>query len=154
MSNVKKKLSKIKANEPTIIKEFKDFINRGNVVDLAVGVIVGGAFSAIVTSLVDNIVTPVLSMIIGGFDLTGLSITVPSFLGATEPATIKYGLFLQNVIDFLITAFVIFIMVRFINKLQAKAKLEEEERQAEEEAQEDENTALLREIRDLLKKKK
>jgi large conductance mechanosensitive channel len=154
MSTVKKNLKKIKANEPAIIKEFKEFINRGNVVDLAVGVIVGGAFSAIVTSLVDNIVTPVLSMVIGGFDLTGLSITVPSFLGATEPATIKYGLFLQNVIDFLITAFVIFIMVRFINKLQEKAKLEEEEKKAEEEAQEDENTALLREIRDLLQKKK
>lgn len=154
MSNVKKSLKKIKAKEPTIIKEFKEFINRGNVVDLAVGVIVGGAFSAIVTSLVDNIITPVISMLIGGFDLSGLSVTVPSFLGATEPATIKYGLFLQHVVDFLITAFVIFLMVRFINKLQEKAKLEEAEKEKAEEKQEDENTALLREIRDALVKQK
>ena len=154
MSKVKSNLKNLKAKEPEIVKEFKEFINRGSVVDLAVGVIVGGAFSAIVTSLVNNIVTPILSIFIGGLDFSDLVITVPSFLGATEPATIKYGLFLESVIDFLVIAFVIFLMVRGINKLQAAAKKEEKEKEEAEEKQEDENTALLREIRDALVKKK
>lgn len=154
MSTVQKNLKNIKAKEPKVVKEFKEFINRGNVVDLAVGVIVGGAFGAIVTSLVNNIVTPIISIFIGGLDFSHLKITVPSFLGATDPATINIGLFLQSVIDFLVIAFVIFLMVRFINKLQEAAKLKAEKKEKEEAKQEDENTALLREIRDLLKKKK
>lgn len=154
MSKVKKNLKNIKAKEPQIVKEFKDFINRGSVVDLAVGVIVGGAFGAIVTSLVNNIVTPIISIFIGGLDFSDLKITVPSFLGTSDPATINIGLFLQSILDFLVIAFVIFLMIRFINKIQKATKLEEEKKEKEEEAQEDENTALLREIRDLLKKKK
>lgn len=154
MSKAKKNLKNIKDKEPEIIKEFKDFINRGSVVDLAVGVIIGGAFGTIVTSLVNNIVTPIISIFIGGLDFSDLKITVPSFLGATDPATLNIGLFIQSILDFLIIAFVIFLMIRFIAKIQKAAKLEEEKKEKEEEAQEDENTALLREIRDLLKKKK
>ena len=154
MSKVKKNLKNIKEKEPAIVKEFKDFINRGNVVDLAVGVIIGGAFGGIVTSLVNNIVTPIISIFIGGIDFSDLRITVPSFLGSSDPATINIGLFLQSVFDFLVIAFVIFLMVRGINKLQAAAKLEEEKKEKEEEKQEDENTALLSEIRDCLVKKK
>ena len=153
-NSTKTKLKNIKAKEPAVVAEFREFINRGNVVDLAVGVIVGSAFSAIVTSLVNNIITPILSMVIGGLDFSDLVIEVPSFLGATQPATIKYGLFIQSVIDFLVVAFVIFLMVKGLNKLQEKAKLEEEEKEKEEEKQEDENTQLLREIRDALVKKK
>lgn len=96
-----------------MFKDFKKFIARGNVVDLAVGVIIGGAFGKIVTSLVDDIFMPVIGAIIGGVDFSGLSITVGE-------ATIKYGSFIQNVIDFLIVAFVIFLVVRFITRFEAK----------------------------------
>ena len=90
-------------------KEFKEFIMRGNVMDLAVGVIIGGAFSSIVTSLVNNIIMPILGIIIGGIDFTSLSIKI-------QDAEIQYGMFLQNVIDFLIIAFCILIMVKLVNK--------------------------------------
>lgn len=133
-----------------MVKEFKEFINRGSVMDLAIGVIIGGAFSAIVTSLVDNIIMPVVSMLIGGIDFSHLYITVPSFLGSETPATINYGLFLQSVVDFLIVAFVIFLIVRTLNKVREKTVAEEKK---EEKKKEDENTKLLREIRDALKKK-
>ena len=88
-----------------MLKEFKEFIKRGNVMDLAVGVIVGGAFSSIVTSLVNNILTPILGIFLGGIDFSGLSITIKN-------ANINYGLFLQSIIDFLIIAFCIFIMIK------------------------------------------
>ena len=102
-------------------KEFKEFIMRGNVMDLAVGVIIGGAFSSIVTSLVNNIIMPFLGIIIGGIDFTSLSIKI-------QDAEIQYGMFLQNVIDFLIIAFCIFIMVKIVNKLMhlKKKKVEKE----------------------------
>ena len=100
-----------------MLKEFKEFISRGNVVDLAVGVIVGGAFGKIVSSLVDNILMPLIGVIIGGIDFSSLSLTVGT-------ASIGYGLFIQNVIDFLIIAFCIFLFVKAINKL-SKPKKEE-----------------------------
>ena len=147
-----------KVKEPAIIKEFKEFINRGNVVDLAIGVVVGGAFGSIVTSLVNNIVMPIVSMLIGGIDFSHLKITVPSFLGTSDPATINIGLFIESVVDFLIIAFVIFLVVRALNKFQEKAQAklarEEAKKEKEEQEQEDENTALLREIRDALVKEK
>src|SRR5574344_1917831 len=92
-----------------LIEEFKTFIKRGNVIDLAVGVVIGGAFSKIVSSLVDNIIMPLIGVIIGGIDFSNLSIKV-------DKATIKYGLFIQNVIDFLIIALCIFFIVKLINK--------------------------------------
>ena len=124
-----------------MIKEFKKFIARGNVIDLAVGVIVGGAFSKIVSSLVDNLLMPIIGIIIGGLDFTNLSVTIGS-------AEIKYGLFIQNVLDFLIISFCIFILVKIINKITNK---KEEEKKVEAPKKSDE-VVLLEEIRDLLKK--
>lgn len=130
-----------------MIKEFKEFIKRGNVLDLAVGVIIGGAFQKIVSSLVDNILMPLLGLVIGGVDFTNLSIKVLN-------AEVKYGLFIQNVIDFLIVAFCVFLLVKAINKIMEKAIKKEKEQKKAEEKKEDEQVLLLKEIRDLLKKKK
>ena len=93
-----------------MIKEFKEFIARGNVIDLAVGVIMGSAFGKIVSSLVDDVIMPLIGVILGGIDFTSLSIKVGE-------ATITYGNFIQNTIDFLIISFCIFVMIKFINKL-------------------------------------
>ena len=123
-------------------QEFKVFIERGNVVDLAVGVVVGTAFSKIVTSLVDDILMPIIGAIIGGLDFSNLTINVGDSL-------IRYGSFINNVINFLIIAFCIFILVKFINKL-TKKKDKKEEKQAKVKSEE---VLLLEEIRDLLKKK-
>ena len=132
-----------------MIKEFKEFIARGNVMDLAVGVIIGGAFGKIVTSVVDDLLMPVIGMIIGGIDFTGLSVK----LGEAE---IKYGNFIQNVIDFLIVAFCIFIIVKLVNRVSEKAealrKKEEAKEETVEEAKKTDEVVLLEEIRDLLKK--
>ena len=99
-----------------LIKEFKDFISRGNVIDLAVGVVIGSAFGKIVTSLVDNILMPLIGIIIGGVDFTSLTVTVGD-------AKIAYGIFIQNVIDFLIVALCIFLIVKVMNKFMKKNNL-------------------------------
>jgi large conductance mechanosensitive channel len=105
------------------IEEFKEFAMKGNVVDLAVGVIIGGAFGKIVSSLVDNVITPAISFIVGGIDFSSLAYT-PDFLKAlpgidpTKVAAIKYGLFIQSAFDFLIIAFVIFILVKALNSMK------------------------------------
>ncbi len=105
-------------------KEFKTFISRGSVMDMAVGIIIGGAFTAIVTSLVNDLVMPLLSLLTGGFDFTKLSVALGSGEGA---ATLNYGLFISSVIDFLLIAFVIFCIIKSINKMKDKlAKTEEE----------------------------
>ncbi len=98
-------------------KEFIEFINRGSVVDLAVGVAVGGAFTAIVNSLVNDIVMPIVSLIAGGVDFTELAIVIPNFFGTGDAAVIRYGNFIQNVIEFLIIAWVIFLIIRFMNRI-------------------------------------
>ena len=119
-----------------MIKEFKEFAMKGNVMDLAVGVIIGGAFGKIVTSLVDNILMPIIGIFIGGVDFTNLSIKIGE-------ATVKYGTFLQSIIDFVIIAFCIFLMIKAINKVHKK----------EEAAPAGPTTeSLLSEIRDLLRK--
>lgn len=118
-----------------MIKEFKKFIARGNVLDLAVGVIVGGAFSSIVTSLVNNIFTPIIGLILGGVDFSNLSITF-------RDTQIMYGAFIQSVIDFLIVAFCLFIVVKVVNKVTAK-KEKKDTKSAE--------LKTLEEIRDILK---
>ena len=102
-----------------MIKEFKEFISRGNVLDLAVGVIIGGAFNKIVSSLVDNILMPIIGLIIGGVDFSSLSFKI-------KDATIAYGLFIQNIVDFLIVAFTIFMVVKAVNKLMRKKEKKEE----------------------------
>lgn len=129
-----------------MIEEFKKFISKGNVVDLAVGVIVGGAFSTIVTSLVNDVIMPLLGIIIGGIDFTGLVLKVGD-------AQIKYGVFIQNVINFLIVSFCIFMVVKFMNKLSNLKKKEEkkEEKPVEKVSEE---ILLLREISASLKKEK
>ena len=120
------------------VSEFKEFISRGNVLDMAVGVVIGGAFTAIVTALVDNIITPLIGVLVGGLDFTGLSVKVGE-------ATIGYGAFIQAVINFLLISFVIFCVIRSFNKL---AKKKEEEPAAPPAPADD--VVLLREIRDLL----
>lgn len=124
------------------ISEFKEFISRGNVLDMAVGVVIGGAFTAIVTSLVNDIITPLIGVLIGGLDFSGLSIKV----GA---ATIGYGSFIQAIINFLLISFVIFCVIRSFNKI-AKKKSEEPETPPAP----PEDVVLLREIRDLLSEQK
>jgi large conductance mechanosensitive channel len=117
--------------------EFKEFINKGNVMDMAVGMIIAGAFGSIVTALVDNILMPIVGMLLGGVNFAELSIKVGD-------AAIVYGAFIQAIVDFLIIALVIFVIVKNINKM----KKEEPEEPAEDPA----DIALLTEIRDLLKK--
>ncbi|MBR3230917.1 large conductance mechanosensitive channel protein MscL [Candidatus Saccharibacteria bacterium] len=101
-------------------KEFIEFINRGSVVDLAVGVAVGGAFTAIVNSLVNDIVMPIVGLIAGGVDFTNLSIRIPNIFGTGDEAVIAYGNFIQNVIQFLIIAWVIFMIVKAMNRLNRR----------------------------------
>ena len=122
------------------IKEFKEFAVKGNVMDMAVGVIIGGAFGKIVTSLVDDVLMPIIGMLTGGVDFNGL-------VAKVGDATVKYGTFIQNIIDFLIIALCIFCMIKAMNKL--KKKKEEEPAPAPEPSNEEK---LLGEIRDLLKK--
>lgn len=143
----KEKIKGVAGKGKGLIAEFKEFIAKGNVLDLAVGVIIGGAFSKIVTSLTDNILMPIVGVIVGNLDFTTLAIKV-NLWGRVVP--IKYGLFIQNVVDFLITALCIFIMVKTINKFMRKKK---EEPKEEPPAKSDE-VKLLEEIRDLLKKSK
>lgn len=124
-----------------MLKEFKSFISRGNVMDMAIGVIIGAAFGKIVSSLVDNILMPIIGVIIGGIDFTSLSIKI-------NDATINYGMFIQSVIDFLIIAACIFFITKVITKLETLTKEKEEKK---EEAKKADDIILLEEIRDLLK---
>ena len=128
-----------------MLKEFKQFISKGNVVDLAVGVIIGGAFGKIVTSLVNDIIMPLIGVIIGGINFTNLSIKIGE-------SVIAYGSFIQNIIDFLIIAACIFAFVKFVNKLTNLNKVEVKEEPKKEEQKVAEDIKLLIEIRDLLKK--
>ncbi len=125
--------------------EFKSFISRGNVVDMAVGVIIGGAFGKIVTSLVNDILMPLIGVIVGGVDFSNLSIKVGD-------ATIAYGNFIQTIFDFLIVAFCIFLMVKLFERFRKKEKKEEEKK--EEAPKKSDEVLLLEEIRDLLAKNK
>ena len=135
------------------IKEFKEFAMKGNVMDMAVGVIIGGAFGKIVSSLVDDVLMPLVGMLTGGIDVSGLAykVMLPNPIEGGEPlagATLKYGAFIQNVIDFLIIAFCICLMMKAINKLMAKKEEPAPEAPAGPTQEE-----LLAEIRDLLKEK-
>ncbi len=141
-----------------IFKEFGDFIKRGNVIDLAVAVIIGGAFSTIVTSLVNDIIMPVISLLTGGIDFTNLFVSLNgetyTTLAEAEAAgasVLAYGSFIQAIINFLIIAFVIFMVVKAMNKMMSLKKKKEEKEEAP--AKSDE-VVLLEEIRDLMKKNK
>lgn len=128
----------------SFMKEFREFINKGNVMDMAVGIIIGGAFTAIVTALVENIITPLLGIIIGGISFAELSVTVGT-------ASIQYGLFIDAVIKFLLIALTVFMLIKALNKAKDAVSKPEEEA-PEEPAPVPEDIALLTEIRDLLKK--
>lgn len=132
----------------SLIKEFKAFAMRGNVIDLAVAVIIGGAFGKIVASLVSDVLMPPIGLLLGGVEFTDLVIVLKEAKGEDIPAvTMTYGAFLQNVVDFVIIAFVIFMMIRTINNMKKK---EEEKPAPPPEPTKEEQ--LLTEIRDLLKK--
>lgn len=137
MSKNEKNAKKIVQQE---MNEFKEFIMRGNVLDMAIGVIMGSAFGKIVTSIVNDILMPFIGLLLGGLDFSSLNIQI-------EDATITYGMFIQNVIDFLIIAGCLFIMIKFISRLTHK-----EEEKKEEVKTPSEEVLLLQEIRDLLKK--
>lgn len=126
----------------SFLAEFKTFAVKGNAVDLAVGVVIGAAFTALTNSLVNNVITPPIGLLIGGLNFSELVI----HLGGT--ATLQYGLFLQTLINFVITAFALFLIVRFINRLSRKRTKED----VTVKSVESEQIALLREIRDELKK--
>ena len=130
-----------------LVDEFKAFVMRGNVVDMAVGVIIGGAFSKIVTSLVNDIFMPIIGMIIGNVDFSSLEIKLGEPVEGAEQAAIKYGMFIQEIVNFLIIALCIFMVIKLINK--AKKKKDEEPAPAPEPTKEE---VLLTEIRDALKK--
>lgn len=129
------------------IEEFKKFALRGNVLDMAVGVIVGGAFSKIVTSLVNDIIMPIIGMLTGKIDISSLEMTLPSSIAGADPVIIRYGQFLQNILNFLIIGFSVFIMVKLVNKL---IKKNEESKPLPKPTNEE---LLLKEIRDILKNK-
>ena len=130
----------------SFISEFKEFAMKGNVLDMAVGVIIGGAFGKIVSSLVDDILMPVVGMITGNIDFTTLAFKIGE---GEEAAVLKYGNFIQNTVDFLIVAFCIFLMLKAINKMNRKKEEPEAPAAPAGPTQEE----LLAEIRDLLKQK-
>jgi len=135
--------------------EFKAFISRGNVVDMAVGVIVGSAFTAIVNRLFKDVVTPFIGVLTGGVEFTQMKYVITPAVGETPEVAILYGNFIQAIINFLIIAFVVFCMVKMINSMRAKmeaAKKKEEEAAPAEPPKPSEEVLLLTEIRDLLKK--
>lgn len=131
----------------SMIREFKEFAVKGNVVDMAVGVVIGTAFGKIVSSLVADVVMPPIGALLGGVNFSDLSLTVKDAVGDSPAVVVAYGKFAQTLIDFTIIAFVIFMVVKAINSLKKKA-----EAIAEAPAEPSREQVLLAEIRDLLKK--
>lgn len=130
------------------IKEFKEFAMKGNMIDMAVGIIIGGAFGKVISSLVNDIIMPPLGILIGGVDFKDLAITLKSAVGETPAVAIKYGAFANNIIDFLIIAFAIFMAIKAMSYLRKK------EEAAKPALLPSRQEVLLEEIRDLMKKKK
>jgi len=130
-----------------MIKEFKTFIMRGNVVDMAVGIIIGAAFGKIVSSFVNDVLLPPIGLAVGGVDFTSLKIILQEAVGETAAVSINYGNFVQTIIDFLIVAFAIFMVIKMMNNLKKK-----EETKPAAPAEPPADIKLLTEIRDLLKK--
>jgi len=130
----------------SFIKEFKEFAVKGNVVDMAVGIIIGGAFGKIVSSVVADVVMPPLGLLIGGVNFAGLKVTLKEAEGSAAAVTLNYGQFIQTIVDFTIVAFAIFLLVKAINTLRRQ------EAAPPPSAVTPEDVLLLREIRDSLKK--
>ncbi|CAM3839639.1 large-conductance mechanosensitive channel protein MscL [Avibacterium volantium] len=131
----------------SFMKEFREFAMRGNVVDMAVGVVIGGAFGKIVSSFVADVIMPVLGLLTGGVDFKDLHVVLKEAVGDVPAVTLNYGVFVQNIVDFVIIAFAIFLVVKGMNKMKKPA--EEPEAAPAEPSNEEK---LLTEIRDLLKK--
>ena len=112
-------VEKIK-NKQGLKEEFIEFINRGSMIDLAVGVAVGGAFTAIVNSLVNDIVMPIVGLLLGGVDFTNLAIRIPNFFGTGDEAVIAYGNFIQTAVEFLVIAWVIFMVIKAMNRMNRR----------------------------------
>lgn len=125
----------------SFIKEFKEFAMKGNVVDMAVGVVIGAAFGKIVSSLVGDIIMPIMGILTGGVNFTHMHIVLKEAIGNAPAVTLNYGSFIQTVFDFLIIAFAIFLAIKAINKFRQQKQKEPSD-----------EVVLLREIRDLLKK--
>jgi large conductance mechanosensitive channel len=132
----------------SFVKEFREFAVKGNVVDMAVGIIIGVAFGKIVTSFVNDIITPPLGYLIGGVDFTDMKATLPALQEGRDPVTINYGAFLQAAFDFIIVAFAIFLVIKMINRLKRKEEVAPSAPPPPPSRQE----VLLEEIRDLLKR--
>ncbi len=147
-SKIEKNKTHKKKNRASIeLSEFKKFIMRGNIVDMAVGVIIGSSFSSIVTSLVNDILMPVIGVFLGGVDFTSLKVTV------LNDAVISYGTFIQNVINFLIIAFSVFLFVKIVNSILDRFR-EKKEDERENKPKKSDEVVLLEEIRDLLKEER
>ena len=132
--------------------EFKKFITRGNVLDMAVGVVVGSAFTAIVNSLVKDIINPIIGLITGGIDFSDLKIVLKPASGEVAELAIRYGLFINAIIQFVLIAFVLFLIVKSFNKLNERKVKEEAAKKAAVPPAKSADIVLLEEIRDLLKK--
>ena len=144
MGKDKKDKNKLIEKGTSTVREFKEFISRGNIVDMAVGVIIGSAFGKIVTSLVNDVFMPLIGLLLGGLDFSNLVWEIEG-----KEATVNYGMFIQNVVDFLVVALCVFLMIKVISKFKRK-----KEEETVEEVKEDEQVVLLREIRDLLSERK
>lgn len=133
------------------LAEFREFAMRGSVIDMAVGVIIGGAFSSIVSSLVKDIITPLLSIVIGRVDISGLTAVIPGMMGGKD-ITISYGVFLMNVLNFIMIALFVFLILRAINRVHEQLdKRLGKEKEAPKPAEPTKTEVLLTEIRDALK---
>lgn len=133
------------------IKEFKEFAVKGNVIDLAVGVVIGGAFSKIVTSLVNDIIMPVVGILTGGINFSEYKITLKEAIGNLPAVTLNLGNFIQTAVNFLIISFCIFLFIKLINKMKISNNKVEDSGNKEKPSSEE--VLLLRDIKDLLKKK-
>jgi len=131
----------------SMMSEFRDFAMRGNVVDMAVGIVIGGAFGKIVSSFVNDVLMPPIGLLLGGVDFSDLAVTLKEASGDVAAVTLKYGTFIQTVIDFIIIAFAIFMVVKAMNNLKKK-----EEAAPPPPPKPSEEVTLLTEIRDLMKR--
>ncbi len=144
--NIDPKIAHVAGKGRGMMKEFKEFAMKGNVMDLAVGVVIGGAFGKIVSSLVADVIMPPIGLLLGGVTFTDLKITLKEAIGTNAAVTLNIGTFLQSVLDFAIIAFAIFMVVKLINRMKREEKKEEAP------APTPADVVLLTEIRDLLKK--
>ena len=135
------------------IQDFKEFAYKGNILDMAVGVIIGGAFGKIVTSLVENIISPFITLLTGAAKLSDWTFTLKEAVGETEAVVLNFGAFLQSIIDFLIIAICIFLILKGIKAAKTKFENMKKKEEAEEEAEEEETElSVLKEIKELLTK--